>query len=359
MKICFLAAGDSIHSYRWIRYFAHKGHEIHWISLTPAKEGIPEGVNFCHLKSNGGIFAILATARKIKELILRICPQVLHSHYAGIYGLLGALSGFHPYVLTAWGSDILFAGKSLLKGPLVRFALSKADLITCDAEHIKVAIKKLGVKESKINLVYFGIETDIFCSGKKNENIRQSLKIGDFQIVMSLRSLEPVYDLETLIRAIPHILNDCPGTIFVIAGTGSQENYLKKLASSLGIAGKAVFIGRFDHKTLPELLNTADIYVSTSLSDAGIAASTAEAMSCELPVVVTDTGENNKWVEESKSGFLVPARNPKLLADKVILLLKDEQLRKKIGKQARVTIQAKNDYNNEMAKMEKLYESFL
>jgi glycosyltransferase involved in cell wall biosynthesis len=52
------------------------------------------------------------------------------------------------------------------------------------------------------------------------------------------------------------------------------------------------FLGRIPHEAMPDLLTQADIYVSTSLSDAGISASTAEAMACGLPVIVTDTGEN-------------------------------------------------------------------
>ncbi|HOX22616.1 MAG TPA: glycosyltransferase family 4 protein, partial [Elusimicrobiales bacterium] len=106
---------------------------------------------------------------------------------------------------------------------------------------------------------------------------------------------------------------------------------------------------------LPDELRSADVYVSTSLSDAGIASSTAEAMSCGLPVVVSDSGENRLWVNDGANGYVVPVRNPKELADKLILLLQDRDLRIKMGQANRKVIKERDDYYREMDKMDKLY----
>jgi len=101
---------------------------------------------------------------------------------------------------------------------------------------------------------------------------------------------------------------------------------------------------------------SVDVYVSTSLSDAGIAASTAEAMACGLPAVISATAENNKWIESNRNGFLFPAKNANKLAEILIRLISNAELCRKIGIAGRQTIIEKNDYGNEMAKMEKLYE---
>ena len=120
-----------------------------------------------------------------------------------------------------------------------------------------------------------------------------------------------------------------------------------------------IFIGRYLNSDLPKMLRSADVYVSTSLSDAGIAASTAEAMASGLPVVITDTGENRRWVEEGESGFVVAARDSSALAEKLILLLKDFQKRADMGQAARAVIVERNNYVREMEKMEVLYRDLL
>lgn len=301
---------------------------------------------------------ILNTFRA-RALIKEIKPDILHAHYAGVNGLLGALSGFHPFVLTAWGSDVLLAAKSKIKGPFVKYALKKADLITCDAEHMKKSMIKLGVNNSKIEIINFGINTKEFYPDSKDEILIKNLEVPDYKIVISLRSLEPIYDLETLIKAMPPVLKEVPKTYLIIAGEGSQEKELRKLADDLRITKNIGFIGRIPNEELPRYLRMAEVYVSTSLSDGGIAASTAEAMACGLPVIITDVADNKKWVKDGENGFLIPIKNPKILADRIIYLLKNENIGKKFGEINRKIIEEKNNYYKEMEKMEEIYKKLV
>jgi glycosyltransferase involved in cell wall biosynthesis len=359
MKLCFLASANSIHSIRWIKYFADRGHEIHWLSLTPNNFGNLKNTKFYLLKNfPTKLFNITFNAIPVKKLIKKINPDVLHAHYAGVNGVLGNLSNFHPFILTAWGSDILIAGKSIMVKPLIKFALNGADLITCDADHMKEAMIKLGIDLSKIKIIYFGVDTKKFNPGSKDENLIKKLKIQNSSIVISLRSLNPIYNLETLIKAIPLVLKEIPETKFIIAGQGSEEEKLKNLAKNLKALENIKFVGWISNEELPRYLRVADIYISTSLSDAGIASSTAEAMACGLPVVITDTGENGKWVEDGENGYLIPIKNPGTLAKKIVYLLKNKTERLKLGENGRKTIEEKNNYYKEMEKMEELYLGF-
>ena len=360
MRLCFLAAGNSVHGYRWIQFFAENGHEIHWVSLTPFEMQAPRGAKLYDLSSDFGKLASLgATALKIRKIIRKITPEVVHAHYAGSYGMLGAISGFQPLVLTAWGSDILSAGRAPVKGSLVKWVLRKATLITCDADHMVEAMCSLGADIKRIHLVFFGVEVDRFCPGSGDEEIRAKWRAQGHRVVISLRNLEPLYSIETLIEAVPRVIAAVPEARFVIAGGGSQESVLKELARALGVEASVIFIGRYLNSDLPKMLRSADVYVSTSLSDAGIAASTAEAMASGLPVVITDTGENRRWVEEGESGFVVAARDPSALAEKLILLLKDSSKRAAMGHAARAIIVERNNYGREMEKMDGLYRNLL
>jgi glycosyltransferase involved in cell wall biosynthesis len=171
-----------------------------------------------------------------------------------------------------------------------------------------------------------------------------------------LRSLEPIYDIETLINSIPIVLKEIPEAKFVIAGGGSQKAKLKEQAKSLGISQSVKFTGRMPNDRLPEYLNSADIYVSTSLSDAGLASSTAEAMACGLAVIITDFGDNKKWVEDGTNGFLIPLSDPQVLASKIIQLIRNKEIRDKFGQINRQIIEERNDYHKEMEKIENIYK---
>lgn len=155
------------------------------------------------------------------------------------------------------------------------------------------------------------------------------------------------------------MLKEVPETKFIIVGEGSEKERLKNLAVSLDVVDSVSFIGFVLNDELPRYLNATDVYVSTSLSDGGIAASTAEAMSCGLPVIVTDVANNRMWVEDGVNGFVIPIKNRKMLAERIIYLLKNEDARRRFGNINRKIIEERNDYYKEMAKMEDIYQGLV
>jgi glycosyltransferase involved in cell wall biosynthesis len=369
LTICFLGSAESIHTLKWAQYFANKKHEVHIISYAPLlKNYNPGDIKLYFLKKKipteiwpfNTLLNLPFNLYRVKELIEKIKPNIVHAHYVTSYGTLASLLGFKPLVITTWGSDILVTPQKFLPSKwAVKYALSKADLITCDAEHMKKAMIKLGTEESKIKIINFGIDTKKFSPGPENEKLKKELGFSDSDIVISLRSLDPIYDIETLIKAAPLILQVIPKVKFIIVGKGPQENELRELTKKLNIEESIKFAGFIQNDDLPKYLRTADVYVSTSLSDGGIAASTAEAMACGLPVVITDTGDNRKWIQDNKNGFIIPIKSPKILAERIIYLLKNENLGRKFGEVNRKIIEEKNDYYKEMAKMEEVYQELI
>ena len=366
MKIFYIVPLESIHAERWMRYFADAGHDIHLITSDKPSQ-IIKNVKVNPLKRFGPHFPIIshlvnsiAKEFQFRKLIRTLKPDIIHAHYIMRATLLGAVSGFHPFVVTVWGSDILIAPKeSKISRYIAKYVLRKADLITCDGENVKKAMIKLGVNSSKIKIIYFGVDTEKFIRGPKDEELKNKLEISDSPIIISLRRLEPLYDVETLIRCIPFVFKEVPQAKFIIAGKGSEETKLKALAKSLKILESIRFVGWIPHNELPQYIASADIYVSTALSDAGLAVSTAEAMASELPVIITDFGDNRKWVKDGINGFIIPLRDPEVLAQKIIYLLQNESERKKLGKANRQIIEEKNNWEKEMGKMEKLYQELI
>jgi glycosyltransferase involved in cell wall biosynthesis len=365
MKICYLADARAEHTRRWTRYFALKGH---CVDLITWNQNILDGYEPVHLhvvnksKVLCGILSRISNLPSIlievKKIIRQTRPDLIHAHSSEAYAWLAMLTGFHPYVVTPWGTDILIDIKKSRWNRLVStMALRHADLITCDAYHLKDELIRLGVGESKIRLVMFGTDIARF-SPKKGEHteLRNQYELGHSQIVISTRTLTPVHDVETLVRSIPIIKQAVPRVTFVIIGDGSERRSLEALVNSIGVRDAVRFIGYLGESEMARWLCVADVYVSTSLYDAGLSASTAEAMACGIPVVITDNGDNGRWVSEGNGGFLIPNGASEVLADRIALLLKDNEMRKRFGHFNRQVIQEHNNYAMEMDRMETIYQ---
>jgi len=368
MRICYVADGASIHTQRWVNYFAGKGHEVHLIcwKLMP---GHDEKIHIHSLtKIAPKIWAVsqylsfLFWIIQVRRLVSKIKPDIVDGHFITVYGFLAACSGFHPLVVSAWGSDMLVQPK---RNPLSKFttkyALKKADIIIClfPIDVAKEQITELGIDSSKIRTLLLGVDTAEFNPSHRDEKIRRTLGMeSSHPIVISTRALAPIYNVETLVKAISLVLAEIPQAKFVIAGTGEQQGYLKELARAQGVSNSTKFIGWVPRTELPKYLSSADIYVSSSLSD-GTSNSLLEAMACELAPIVTDIPANQPWINDGENGFLFPTRDYKTLASKIIYLLNNEEVRENFSRRSREIVQKKAEQQTEMKKLERVYHELV
>jgi glycosyltransferase involved in cell wall biosynthesis len=365
MKICLIADAMSIHTQKWANYFATKGHEVHLISSSPG-EGYTESIQLHQLTvplpqkfwEVLRLINVLVRVFKARRLVKRIKPDIINTHFITTNGFLGATSGFHPHVLTAWGSDILLLQQqNLYWRSLGKYALKRADLVTCDSEVLKSGLVGLGVAPNSIKIIFHGIDTQKF-KPQPDKGFRTGLGLQGASVVISTRSLMAIYNVEMLIRAIPLILKHTPQVSFIIAGDGEQKEYLEKLATSLGVSENVRFLGWIPPDELSSYLASADIYVSTSLSDS-TSLSLQEAMACELAPVVTDLPANREWVTDGKTGFIVPVNDVSALVDRIIYLLENKKIGERFGKEGRKIIKKRAEYEKEMEKAEKLFEEMV
>ena len=126
------------------------------------------------------------------------------------------------------------------------------------------------------------------------------------------------------------------------------------MSNELGIGEKVFFPGWIDKKEMSNYLNAADIYVSTSFSD-GTSCSLLEAMACSLPVVVTNIEGNLEYITDGENGYLVPIQNSKILAKRLLGLLNNKSLRRKMGIRNQKITQEKADWDKNFTKLEELY----
>jgi glycosyltransferase involved in cell wall biosynthesis len=237
--------------------------------------------------------------------------------------------------------------------------MGKADLVTGDSGSLVRAIVNLGVDERKVKLIIHGVDLRAFHPVENDETSREDLGVPqDYRVVISTRNLEPVYDVSTLIKAIPYIIGECPKTFFLIVGGGTLRHQLEELVRKLGVAENVRFAGLVSNKEVPKFLGLSDIYVSTSLSDTS-SVSLHEAMACALPAVVTDLEGNRERIKNGVNGFLFSKGDFRGLAEKIIYLLRDMNERRKFGIVNRSIAEKEANYEREMSKMEKLYKELV
>jgi glycosyltransferase involved in cell wall biosynthesis len=365
LRIFILSDTAAPHTRRWARWFARCGHEVHVVSFNP--KGLP-GYDPAVVHSiweprfgNTLIERALKTPiiiARLRGLLKRYPPDIVHAHSAGGYAWTTMVSGFRPYVVTPWGTDLLVdVVSSRLNRWLTGLALRRASLVTTDGFHFVEILRHFGVPEKDILVHTFGTDIHHFCPGP-DEGERHILGVGEGPLVISTRTLNPVHDVETFVRALQAIHSACPSARFVIVGEGTDREKLESLAASLGVSFVTRFTGMVEEDRMRRLLRASDVYVSTSKMDAGLAASTAEAMAVGLPVVQTDNSDNTYWTPPGEGGLLVPNGDPVVLAEAVIRLLGDVEERSRMGERNRKMIIKEYNMDTQMSLIENKYKCF-
>jgi glycosyltransferase involved in cell wall biosynthesis len=258
--------------------------------------------------------------------------------------------------MTPWGTDILIDMKESIFNRFISLrALHKSSAITVDAEHMKDKLINFGIEPSKIQIIFFGTNTKEYVRIKKERSrIREKYNILETDIVViSTRTLNPIHDVFLTIQSIPLVLNENKNVKFIIASDGSERTQMKEYVANLGISDYVIFPGYMTSPEMVAFLSASDIYVSSSKADAGLSASTAEAMSTGLPVIVSDNSDNRFWVKDS--GILFEDGDSQGIADGILSLVDNSGLMETLGSNGKSRILIDNDYETEMNKVNTLY----
>ncbi|MGE5403258.1 MAG: glycosyltransferase family 4 protein [Candidatus Doudnabacteria bacterium] len=361
MKICLIAPGNSIHTIKWVNYFAQKGYDVHLIYFDFI-DGYDKRIEIHKLikilpqmwKISRFVSGLLWIFQ-INWIVKKINPEILDVHYVTINSYFGALTGHHPFIITPWGSDVLHD----LDNPFLRFAsiyaLNKSDLIFYNSDRQFNILRDAGIPSKKMVKIRNGVDVKKFSPESRDSNIRKSLEIPDnANVVVSTRYFFPIYNLEMLVKSIPSVLSQRPDTYFLLIGDGEEKTKLIELCKALNVISNVRLIGTVNNDALPLFLNASDLYVSTSLSDSS-PVSLQESMACGLVPIVTDLPANREFITNGTNGWLIPVNNVEELSSKIVFMLNDDKLRRDMGKKNRCFIVDHSNYYKEMEKVEKSY----
>ena len=253
-------------------------------------------------------------------------------------------------ICTVWGSDLIYGKDNFIKKLLLKNIFKSSVLITCDASFIREIIKTI-YPMCNVKLIYFGIDTDKFSFQERIILKNRTIKL------LSIRNLEEIYNIECIIEMIEIISNEGLDVKLSIYSDGSLSKKLKKLVSDKLLDDKISFHGKYYQENLPNILSEHDIYISMARSDAGIASSTAEAMSTGMICLISNVSENNLWISHNSSGLLIKDNDPEDLAKHIKLIISGKINFKDFGIKAREKIITSNSINQEMIKMCKIYQT--
>ena len=201
LRLVFLSIGRHIHTERWIRWFATRGHECHLLTVQP---GQIDGVTVHDIRS-GGVWKPLRYAHslvEVRRLLHRLRPDLLNSHFLTGYGYWGYFSGFHPNVLTVWGDDVYITPfQNRLKNWLARRALASCDALTGDSTDILSQSVRLGADPARSFRVLWGVDFQRFRPHDASAFRREVGCDADSVLFFSPRSFtQPYYNIDTEIE---------------------------------------------------------------------------------------------------------------------------------------------------------------
>lgn len=366
LRLCYISDPNSIHTRRWVGWFAKRGHKVCLLADVPLKVPWPE-IPVIDLSKFfwAPIMRFPVWAVWLRGYIQNWQPDILHAHRVNSAGWLGAASGFHPFVVTPWGSDVFIGPqRSWVARLLARYTLQHADCITTISKAISDRVVQLGARSKQLRMIYHGVDASIFhpvaTSSAISNELRQSLSLPDHaRLVFSPRAVHPIYNLDIIVQAIPQVRERFPEVCFIFAEYNPDPVYkhtLDGLIADLGLGGAVRWLPPTANPgEMAERYRLSDMVLSVPSSDGGTPLTVIEAMACGKPVICSDLPAVREFIASGENGWLVPVRQSAPLAQAIIDILENPGQAIEFGRKAHQLVIEKADQNVELQRMEAVY----
>ena len=289
------------------------------------------------------------------EAVTNFEPDIIHIHHLSLISWIGryisAIYGI-KYIITSHGSCLynLYGDKRYI--PLCEDAVRNAKAITVVSGDTRIKFSKLFGKifeKKNIFVIPGGVDVSLFPSQVDTSSLDKKYKIENKKMILFAGRLISHKGTKYLVKAA----KDIAGEIF-IAGEGPEKQYLLNLIATKGLKN----VHLLGHQTEEKMLKfyyRADIFVAPSVWDEPLGLTILEAMASRTPVIATRKGGIPLLVKNGYNGIFVEARNPKKIAKACNKLLENDELRKKMGENARKTIEEKFTWKKIALKFHRLY----
>lgn len=294
---------------------------------------------------------------KLRKIIKEEKPHIVHTHASSIARLAAKTVNGVKVVYTRHS---VFPVSDKIKSGIGRFFYKYSNEFTTDkiiavAEAAKENLTDGGIREDIIEVVLNGVDKLPTTSPNEKEALKKKCNISkDEKVIGILARLEKVKGHEYFIDSAKIILDKNIKAKFLILGTGSEEENLKKKVKELGLEDKIIFTGFI--KNVKDFVNIFDVQVNCSYGTEATSLALLEGMSIGVPAVVTNYGGNPGVIIDNENGFLVPIKSPKDTANAIIQLLQDNKLYNKISNKAVEIYNDKFTVEKYTKNIERVYE---
>ena len=277
--------------------------------------------------------------RRLKDtvvLIRRLKPDIVHVFVDNIYGRLGALLAQHCRVIVHKRSHEAFESPAWDLHIERWFNHHVQRVVFNSRANYEYMVERGLVSPVKALVIPNGVDCDRFsprsagaCNWPWPSHWRGRLIVG------TVSKLNWIKNPEMFIRCASLVLRKRQGIGFVLAGKGEHFHEMQSLCHDLGIQESVAFMG--ERHDVPDLLRAMDLFLLTSRVE-GMPNVVLEAMATGLPCIVTDAGGSAEPIIEGETGYVVPIDDADGMADRVLHILADDELRLSMGKAARIRV---------------------
>ncbi|MBI4709034.1 MAG: glycosyltransferase family 4 protein [Candidatus Portnoybacteria bacterium] len=292
------------------------------------------------------------------------------NNYDVIWSIMASYAGFAaasfkkiypttPFLLTLQeGDDLNYINKRVgfLKSKFKQI-FSSADYIQCISNFLADWAKNMGAK-CEVEVVPNGVSLDKLKSENEEvkteiHNLKNKLGIKESEkVIITVSRLVPKNGVGDLIEAVSKL--QIPNYKLLILGSGPLEESLKSKTESLKLGNRVNFLGEIPNKKVPEYLAISDVFVRPSLSE-GLGNAFLEAMAAGVPVIGTEVGGIPDFLVNRETGLFCEASNSNDIAEKIKLLLTDNDLRNKLIVNGRKLVEEKYNWNEIAERMENIF----
>ncbi|WP_329299222.1 glycosyltransferase family 4 protein [Streptomyces sp. NBC_00659] len=289
-----------------------------------------------------------ATRRAVGLLREHGCTSVWFGAAAPLGLMAPALrrAGATRLVATTHGHEAGWAQLPAARALLRRIGES-TDTITYLGEYTRSRIASALTPEAAARMVRLppGVDERTFHPGSGGDEVRARLGLTDRPVVVCVSRLVPRKGQDTLVLAMPRILAKEPDAVLLIVGGGPYEKELRKLAHETGVADSVRFTGAVPWSELPAHYGAGDVFAMPcrtrrgGLDVEGLGIVYLEASATGLPVVAGDSGGAPDAVLDGETGWVVRGGSAEDAADRIVTLLGDPELRRRMGERGRAWVE--------------------
>lgn len=305
---------------------------------------------------------ILPAQWKLTRILHRIRPDVTHCFLPLVISM-GALAGKMmrvPLIISSRRALGTHQERHKFLRPLDLMANAWSHHVTVNSKAVwDDVIRRDRIDPRKLVLIYNAIDPGPFESASSaRDRKRQELGLHpEEKAVIVIANLIPYKGHSDLLRAMALAIREVPEVRLLVVGEDRGISaHLVQEAAALGIRSAVAFLGQ--RRDVPELLAASDLSVLASHEE-GFSNVILESMAAGLPVVATDVGGNREAIIDGETGWLVPAKTPKVLAARIVDLLKDPSRARQWGEKGRARIKERFSVEKMVEAHLRLYTSAL